>query len=1839
MKCRSTLGLGLFALAACAASNGTPSAAAPASGAAAAPQVCVDRDQDGYGEHCSAGADCDDHDPAIHQGCLRCALPNDGCACTPGTQPVSCFLDKTQAGDGTVMCHEGTRYCRKGKWSGCESIYDYPLPQAAQQTALIDPDAGAVQCNDCNVKCFRITDNLDPVDGGLDNDNSTTVSFVPGGGLTLAENPDAGAPSTDAGQSVVTSSTGCTLGVGEDLDCDGIPNDYDPYPTTPPFATANPAIFLQIPPGQTGTGQIDLDFFLNSADVYFLVDQTGSMAEERDQIKHDLTTGDFVNDASYNCADYDFDRQPNNELKTQGIVGAIKCKIRDANFGAGFFREIPFSGYANDDQVTFGNYQDITGDVDAVLAAINRFQTVGNNDWPEASMIGLHNLLTGSGMYFGTTKHSVPPRTDCPSLTWGYPCFRQNAIPIVVMFTDAEFHNGPDTNTYAYSPSSFSITAGSDNQYNPLPAGNETFASAAALGDLTTSYKTFTGDTTNMQADLPASMFGSCLSSDQGNDAVFKFDLTQQKSVTIESTGSQFDTVMGLFSGIPGSPTDLPASGNGNNAGSNALSLGDVHNNYLRVSGDTSAMTANYQWSDTGSCGAATASPDAVFSFDVSASTDVAIDTSGSAFDTVLGLYAAAPALPPSYTAINNTNDNYASAYAVGDVYNQIKAFSGDSSSAGLLADYSGTQIGCSAADASKDVVYSFSLSNPTRVRISSEGSSFDTVLALSDDGASPVGSQSVPSSNDLQGTAFDAGTLDGHIFSLTGSTAGMNADYSGMGCSSSDSSRDAVFKFHLNAPKDVQIDTIGTNWDTAIGLYNTAFDAASYQTARNNNESYASATDLGTIDSKDIRVTGGSTNGRSSDYGSGTVSCGGWGRYNSPDVAYKFHLNSDTRVRVDLDGSSYDTLLSLQQGPGSDTSAALPSNSNDTESTAYSVGNINNKSLVFTGNDGSLSHDYNIGCGSDGQARDAVFRFTVSSTTQVQLDTVGTSWDTELGLYPSTISTAAPATDVGNSNKTFGSAYDMGTLNGNSFLFSGSTSGADDDSNDQNCSANKHAEDSFFTFAITGSGSKSVTVTSSGSGFTPVIQLYKRSGSNWSYQSCNDSSLTQNLSSGTYAIMLKGTSPNSAGSYTLVVKDNAASTTSSNQITCDDDSGGSYTSEITTTLSPGTYNLVVTGYSSSNSGSYNVRLRDLSWWNSLGEIACNDDISGSDSSSRIEQDLTAGDYWFIVESGSWSSSGSYALRVLDVNHPPSGASVLACDDNSGGGTQSKITQTALPAGDYYVMLKGHSASDSGSYKLNIKDLSVASSGAIVQCDDNGGDNPSSLIERDLPAGTYKVIVKGRNASDQGAYKLQIRDETNKPYSILACDNDGGPSMTSSLERVLNPGTYYLTLKGHSASAKGAYSLALRDVANRPLSSTACNDNGSSYSTSKITQTLNPGTYYVALKGKNGSEKGAYQLSLGGGTTHTDSYTPPDWSTTLAAIQSTEAHVITILSCHDDPVNGDNGFSHDCVHARAQAVSLANASNALGANLQPLVFDIDSDGTGLSNAVVGAVGELAKYLEMNVSVRVLFDPDPNPGFVVNVTAVDQAGDGCQGVVGITHQKCAPGATPRFRITFENPDAPSSVPLNPNDPKGGYNFRAELIGDNQFIVDKVPIYIIPEAPAMGPPPPTQYYSQGTYWQDSGSPGCTGNQAPDWRDLSWNADVYGNTTVTFSACTAQTQADLDTCTPHEIATVTGSGTCTTTADCPQGYCDTALSVCQIATAGGCTDNSQCAANASCDMATQRCVFSSQPVYIGGVLGAGNFQSFIRMQIDLTGTPPFTAPPVVHSWDMTYLCNQVL
>src|SRR4051812_24605078 len=96
---------------------------------------CVDEDGDGFGKSCKKGRDCNDADPDITDLCFRCRdpkKPGKGCPClidggTP--DPMKCDPDDlrtTQNGVmGTLVCSEGTRYCRDAAWSDCEIIFQY----------------------------------------------------------------------------------------------------------------------------------------------------------------------------------------------------------------------------------------------------------------------------------------------------------------------------------------------------------------------------------------------------------------------------------------------------------------------------------------------------------------------------------------------------------------------------------------------------------------------------------------------------------------------------------------------------------------------------------------------------------------------------------------------------------------------------------------------------------------------------------------------------------------------------------------------------------------------------------------------------------------------------------------------------------------------------------------------------------------------------------------------------------------------------------------------------------------------------------------------------------------------------------------------------------------------------------------------------------------------------------------------------------------------------------------------------------------------------------------------------------------------------------------------------------------------------------------------------------------------------------------------------------------------------------------------------------------------------------------------------------------------------------
>ena len=338
-----------------------------------------------------------------------CVRPREGCPCDQ-VSPIDCYGDPIVGDDGRTLCARGTRYCRGGSWSACESVHRYELRSGPGLAPLI---TGPTECNMCDPSCFTSDDTPGPGDLGPGNSSGVIYDTNPGG-IEIPPGPP-------------------MYVIPPDSDGDGVPDPYDDCPGVPEsyfdpvtmmcIAHGNGFYFHLLPFGAPAV--IDpyvLNVQVSAADVYFLMDTTGSMNGEIDQLQADLTTGNFL----AGCSD-------------PGIIGAIRCTIPDAWFGAGTFDDYAFMSYGTGGtgDVPFTHLQDIASDISLTSTAVNGMSAAGGGDLPESATQALYAAATGNGlgMYLAA-------RAGCPATTFGYPCFRMGTIPIVILFTDAPFHNG-----------------------------------------------------------------------------------------------------------------------------------------------------------------------------------------------------------------------------------------------------------------------------------------------------------------------------------------------------------------------------------------------------------------------------------------------------------------------------------------------------------------------------------------------------------------------------------------------------------------------------------------------------------------------------------------------------------------------------------------------------------------------------------------------------------------------------------------------------------------------------------------------------------------------------------------------------------------------------------------------------------------------------------------------------------------------------------------------------------------------------------------------------------------------------------------------------------------------------------------------------------------------------------------------------------------------------------------------------------------------------------------------------------------------------------------------------
>lgn len=204
---------------------------------------------------------------------------------------------------------------------------------------------------------------------------------------------------------------------------------------------------------------LTVDNRIENADVFFLVDTTGSMVEERfnliagiQRVVVPALAEEFA-DVAYGVGGFDdypvrpYGAGPDGTPGASGdlpfyLVAPMLDGLGDTRHGTLATGVCP-SGFGVLEEGGNG-----TADIVEALAGLGCHN---GEDLPEAFVPALWATATGHGLTWpGSEPDAVPAQTDCPPGHRGYPCFRPDAFPIVLLVGDAAFHNGPG-GTAAYS--------------------------------------------------------------------------------------------------------------------------------------------------------------------------------------------------------------------------------------------------------------------------------------------------------------------------------------------------------------------------------------------------------------------------------------------------------------------------------------------------------------------------------------------------------------------------------------------------------------------------------------------------------------------------------------------------------------------------------------------------------------------------------------------------------------------------------------------------------------------------------------------------------------------------------------------------------------------------------------------------------------------------------------------------------------------------------------------------------------------------------------------------------------------------------------------------------------------------------------------------------------------------------------------------------------------------------------------------------------------------------------------------------------------------------------------
>ncbi len=259
------------------------------------------------------------------------------------------------------------------------------------------------------------------------------------------------------------------------------------------------------------------------------------------------------------------------------------------------------------------------------------------------------------------------------------------------------------------------------------------------------------------------------------------------------------------------------------------------------------------------------------------------------------------------------------------------------------------------------------------------------------------------------------------------------------------------------------------------------------------------------------------------------------------------------------------------------------------------------------------------------------------------------------------------------------------------------------------------------------------------------------------------------------------------------------------------------------------------------------------------GSRLADDGDGGEGLNFRIGRDVQAGTYYVRVAGHDGATAGSYTLHVdFGSSAPPpdqGGARLSAA-----GVSPRSDTSASLTAGDRdYFRIRVESAGRLEVHSSGATDTVGRledSDGSRLVTDNDGGAGRNFRIVRHVPAGTYFLMVRGRGSST-GSYTLHVRFRADP--TEVSVPSDTAASLTAGETdrfRIRVASSGYLEVHTSGGTATSGH---LEDSGGQELANDGRGGAGRNF---RIVRHVPAGTYYIGVTGDDAAVTGGYTLHV-----------------------------------------------------------------------------------------------------------------------------------------------------------------------------------------------------------------------------------------------------------------------------------------------------------------------------------------------------------------------------------------